>query len=109
MRKMQKGRRKNKRFHNEMDDMEKGYDNDMYGSGDFDQMKNKVHCSVCHGKRHTMNRHKQGSKRNPRVRGAEGRNRRSGATTIIEVTHTNNIEKVFYLLVCTNIICCICN
>jgi hypothetical protein len=49
MRKMWKGRRKKKHFRNEMDDMEKGYSNDMYGSGDFDQMKNKVHCFVCHG------------------------------------------------------------
>jgi hypothetical protein len=39
MRKMRKGRRKKTRFRNEMEDMEKGYSNDMYGSGDFDQMK----------------------------------------------------------------------
>jgi hypothetical protein len=58
MQKMWKGRRKKKHFRNEMDDMEKDYGNDMYGSGDFDQMKNKVHCSVCHGEGHTMNRHK---------------------------------------------------
>jgi hypothetical protein len=109
MRKMRKGRWKKKRFQNEMDDIEKGYDNDMYGSCDFDQIKNKVHYSVCHGEGHTMNRHKQESKRNPTAHGAMGRNRRLGATAIIEVTHTNNIEKVFYLLVCTNIICCICN
>jgi hypothetical protein len=32
MRKMRKGRWKKKRFCNEMDDMEKGYSNDMYGS-----------------------------------------------------------------------------
>jgi hypothetical protein len=87
-----------------MEDMKKGYDNDMYISSDFDQMKNKVNCSICHGKGHTINRHKQGSNRNPRTCGTVGRNRRSGATTIIEVTHTNNIEKIFYLLVCTNII-----
>jgi hypothetical protein len=92
-----------------MEDMKKGYDNDMYGSSDFDQMKNKVNCSICHGEGHTINRHKQGPKRNPRTCGTVGRNRRSGATTIIEVTHTNNIEKVFYLLVCTNIIYNICN
>jgi hypothetical protein len=36
MRKIRKGRQKKKRFHNEMDAMEKGYDNDMYDSGDFD-------------------------------------------------------------------------
>jgi hypothetical protein len=106
MQKMWKERRKQKHFHNEM---EKGYANDMYGSGDFNQMKNKIHCSIRHGEGHSMNRHKQGPKRNPRVCGAASRNRRSGATAIIEITHTNNIEKVFYLLVCTNIICCICN
>jgi hypothetical protein len=89
--------------------MEKGYDNDIYGLDDFDQMKNKVYYSICHGEGRTMNRHKQGAKRNPRTCGAAGRNRRSGATAIIEVTHTNNIKKIFYLLVCTNIICCICN
>jgi hypothetical protein len=76
MRKMRKGRRKKKLFHNEMDDMKKGYNNDMYGSGDFDQMKNKVYYSIYHGEGHTMNRHKQGPKRNPRVRGTAGRNRR---------------------------------
>jgi hypothetical protein len=48
--------------------MEKDYGNDMYGSCDFDQMKNKIHCSVCHGEGHTINRHKQGLKRNPRAR-----------------------------------------
>jgi hypothetical protein len=106
---MRKGRRKKKRFCNEMDDMEKGYNNDIYGLDDFDQMKNKVHYSVCHGEGHTMSRHKQGPKRNPRTRGAAGKNRRSGATAIIEVTHMNNIKKIFYLLVCTNIIGCICN
>jgi hypothetical protein len=109
MRKMWKRRQKKKLFRNEMDDMKKGYGNDMYGSGDFNQIKNKVHCSVYHSDGHTMNRHKQGPKRNPRVRGAVGKTRRSRATAIIEVTHMSNIEKVFYLLVCTNIICCICN
>jgi hypothetical protein len=56
-----------------------------------------------------MNRHKEGPKRNPRVCGAAGRNRRSGATDIIEVMHTSNIKKLFNLLPCSNIICCICN
>jgi hypothetical protein len=41
-----------------MDDMEKGYNNDMYGSCDFDQIKNKVQMFICHGEGHTMNRHK---------------------------------------------------
>jgi hypothetical protein len=67
--------------------MEKGYNNDMYGSGDFDQILNKVHYSICHGEGHTMNRHKQGSKRNRIACGAMGRNHRSGATDIIEVRH----------------------
>jgi hypothetical protein len=109
MRKMRKGRRKKKCFHNEMDDMEKGCDNDMYGSCDFNQIKNKVYCSICHREGHTMNRHKLGPKRNPRARSSAGRNCRSRATDIIEVMHMSNIEKLFYLLVCSNIICCICN
>jgi hypothetical protein len=67
--------------------MEKCYNNDMYDSGVFDQIKNKVHCSVCHGEGHTMSRHKQGTKRNRRARGTVGRNHRSGATDIIEVRH----------------------
>jgi hypothetical protein len=96
MRKIQKGRRKKKHFHNEMDDMEKGYGNDMYGSGDFDQIKNKVHCSVCNGEGHTINRHKQGPKRNPRARATAGRSRKSGPAVIVEVTHTSNIEKIIF-------------
>jgi hypothetical protein len=109
MRNIQKGRRKKKRFCNEMDDMEKGYGNDMYDLGDFDQIKNKVHCFVCHREGHTMNRHKERPKRNPRLRSATDRNHRSGETDIIEVTPTTNIEKLFNLLVCSNIICCTCN
>jgi hypothetical protein len=35
MQKIRKGRRKKKRFRNEMDGMEKGYGNDMYGLSDF--------------------------------------------------------------------------
>jgi hypothetical protein len=110
MQKIRKGRHKNKRFRNEMDDMENGYRNDMYGSGDFDQIKNKVCCSICHVEGHTINRHKEGPKRNPMLRGAAVRNCRLGATDIIEVTHTSNIEKIFNLLVCSNsnIICCTC-
>jgi hypothetical protein len=97
IRKMWKGRRKKKRFHNEMNDMEKGYGNDMYGSGDFDPINNKVHYSVCHGECHTMNRHKKGPKRNPRTPSAAGRNHRSGATAIIEVTHTSNIKIILFV------------
>jgi hypothetical protein len=91
MKKIRKGRHKKKRFHNKMDDMEKGYGNDMYGSGDFDQIKNKVRCSVCHSECHTMNRHKEGPKRNPRAHGAVGRNCRSGTNDIIEVMHMSLI------------------
>jgi hypothetical protein len=79
-------------FHNEMEDMEKGYDNDMCGSGDFDQIENKIHCSVCYGEGHTVNRHKEGPKRNRRASDITGRNRRSGAIHIIEVTHTSNMK-----------------
>jgi DnaJ-class molecular chaperone len=96
MRKMRKGRRKKKRFCNEMDDMEKGYGSDMYGSSNFDQMKNKVHCSVCHGEGHTMNRHKQWPKQNPRACAAAGRSHRSRPTVIVEVTHMSNIEKIIF-------------
>jgi hypothetical protein len=46
---------------------------------------------------HNRVRYAAGPKRNPRVRGTTGRNHRSGATDIIEVTHMSNI------------ICCICN
>jgi hypothetical protein len=67
--------------------MEKCYNNDIYDLGVFDQIKNKVHYSVCHGEGHTMSRHKQGTKRNQRACGTMGRNRRSGATDIIEVRH----------------------
>jgi hypothetical protein len=109
MRKMRKGRQKKKRFRNEMDDMEKGYSNDMYDSGDFDQMKNKVHYFVCHGEGHTMNRHKQGPKRNPRARAAVERSHRRTLAVIVEVTHTSNIEKILYMLLCTTIIFCIRN
>jgi hypothetical protein len=80
-----------------MDDIEKGCDNDMYSSSDFDQIKNKVYCFVCHGEGHTMNRHKEGPKRNRRARRATGRNRRSGITNIIEVTHTSNIKISFFV------------
>jgi hypothetical protein len=109
MRKMRKGRRKNKHFCNEMDDMEKGYGNDMYGSSDFDQMKNKVHCSICHGEGHTMNRHKQGPKRNPRACDTVRRSRRRTPVVIVEVTHTSNIENLLFMLLCTTIIFCIRN
>jgi hypothetical protein len=95
MRKIQKGRQKKKRFCNKMDDIEKGYGNDMYDYGDFDQIKNKVHYFVCHGEGHTMNRHKEQPKRNPRAHGAVSRNHRSGATDIIEVTHKSNMKNYF--------------
>jgi hypothetical protein len=95
MQKMQKGRQKKKPFYNLMDDMEKDYSNDMYGSGDFNQIKNKVHCSVCHDEGHIMNRHKEGTKRNPRARGAVGRNHRSGTTDIIHIMHTSIMKNYF--------------
>jgi ribonuclease PH len=87
MRKMRKGRRKKKCIHNEMDGTEKGYNNDMYGSGDFDQNKTKVHCLVYHGEGHAMEKHKDGPKRKPRNSGAKDANRRRGTSAIIEVSH----------------------
>jgi hypothetical protein len=80
-----------------MDDMEKGYDNDMYDLGDFDQIKNKVHCSVYHGEGHTMNRHKERSKGNPKAHGAADRNRRLTATDIIEVMHMSIIKNILFI------------
>jgi hypothetical protein len=82
-----KGEMEEEELPNEMDDMEKYYNNDLYGLGDFNQIKNKIHCFVCHGEGHTMSRNKQGPKRNRRGRGIAGRNRRSGATDSIEVRH----------------------
>jgi hypothetical protein len=79
--------------------MEKSYDNDMYGSGDFDQIKNKICCSVCHGEGHTMSRQKEEPKRNPR-------NHRLRLPNIVEITYTGTIENLFYLLVCSTILCC---
>jgi hypothetical protein len=55
MRKIQKGRCKKTWLHNEMDDMEKSYETAMYGSGDFDQIKKKVHCFLYHSERHCNN------------------------------------------------------
>jgi hypothetical protein len=69
----------------------------MYGSGYFDQIKNKVYYSVGRSEGHTMNRHKQGPKRNPRARSVVGRNHRSGAITIIEVTHMSNIKIILFV------------
>jgi hypothetical protein len=71
MRKMRKGRQKKKCIRIEMDDSDKGYNNDMYGFGDFNQTKTKVHCSVYHGEGHTMERHKEGPKRKTRNSGAK--------------------------------------
>jgi hypothetical protein len=57
LRKIRKGRRKKRRLRNEMDDMEKGYGQDMYGFGDFDQDRRKDCCSVCHVEGHKKNKH----------------------------------------------------
>jgi hypothetical protein len=69
----------------------------MYDSGDFDQIKNKIHYFICHGESHTMNRHKQGPKRNPRACSTAGGNHRSEATTIIEVMHMSNIKIILFV------------
>jgi hypothetical protein len=82
------GRQKKKHFHNEMDDMEKDYNNDMHNFGDFNQIKNTLHYFVCHGESHTIDRYKEEPKRNRRTRGAVGRNSRLETTDVIEVSHT---------------------
>jgi len=66
MRKTRKGRRKKRRFRNEMDDMEKGYGHDMYGFGDFNQDRTKVRCSVCHEEGHRLEKHKEGPSKEPK-------------------------------------------
>jgi hypothetical protein len=97
MRMMRKGRWKKNRFHNEMDDMKKGYGNDMYDSSDLDQVKNKGHCSISHGEGQTIDRHKKGLKRNRRSHGVMGRNHRSASTDIIEVPHMNSMIINFFV------------
>jgi hypothetical protein len=94
-RKMRKGRRKKKHFNNKIDDIKKGYNNDMYNFHHFDQVKNEVHCSICHGEGHTMDRHKEWPKRNRRSRGVAGR--RSATTNIIEVSHMNSMLIKFFV------------
>jgi hypothetical protein len=94
-RKMRKGRRKKKHFNNKIDDIKKGYNNDMYIFDHFDQVKNEVHCSICHGEGHTMDRHKEWPKRNRRSRGVAGR--RSATTNIIEVSHMNSMLIKFFV------------
>ncbi|XP_062185932.1 serine/threonine-protein phosphatase 7 long form homolog [Phragmites australis] len=62
------GRRKRKRLRNEMDDSSKGYGEDMYGAGDFDEAPIKIRCSICHRLGHRMEQHKVGPKNNPNRR-----------------------------------------
>ena len=66
MRKSRKGRWKTKRFRNEMDDLEKGYGNDMYGTDDFNQKGTKVRCSLCHKEGHRIEKHKEGPSKEPK-------------------------------------------
>jgi hypothetical protein len=53
-----KGRRKTKRLKGDMD-MIKGYGDDPYGTGDFDQPKSTVRCSKCHQEGHRAEWHKK--------------------------------------------------
>jgi hypothetical protein len=52
-----KGRRKKKRLKGDMDAM-KGYGDDRYGGGDFDEAPGKNRCSVCHEPGHKASRHR---------------------------------------------------
>lgn len=55
--KVGKGRRKKKRLKGDMDGM-KGYGEDKYGGGDFNETPGTNHCSVCHQPGHKASRHR---------------------------------------------------
>jgi hypothetical protein len=59
--KTKKGRRKKKRLIGVMD-ASNGYDEAMYGFGDFDEALGQVHCSKCHTTGHTTATHKKRKK-----------------------------------------------
>lgn len=65
MKRTKVGRRKKRRFRNEMDDCN-GYGDDMYGYGDFNEDPSTVICSVCGETGHRMERHKEGPKNRPK-------------------------------------------
>ena len=56
--KIGKGRRKKKRLKGDMDAM-RGYDEDMYGGGDFNKTRGRNLCSVCKDTGHKASRHRR--------------------------------------------------
>ena len=56
--KVGKGRRKKKRLKGDMDAM-RGYDEDMYGGGDFNETHGRNLCSVCKEPGHKASRHRR--------------------------------------------------
>jgi hypothetical protein len=56
--KLGKGRRKKKRLKGDMDAM-KGYDDDMYGGGDFNETRGRNLCSACKQPGHKASRHRR--------------------------------------------------
>jgi hypothetical protein len=58
LQKLGKGRRKKKRLKGDMDAM-KGYSDDMYGGGDFDETRGRNLCSVCKQPGHKASRHRR--------------------------------------------------
>jgi hypothetical protein len=56
--KVGKGRRKTKRLKGDMDAM-RGYGDDMYGGGDFNETRGRNLCSVCHEPGHKASRHRR--------------------------------------------------
>jgi len=57
LRKIGKGRRRKKMMKGDMDAM-KGYDDDKYGEGDFNETHGRNRCSVCYQLGHKASRHK---------------------------------------------------
>jgi hypothetical protein len=58
LQKLGKGRRKKKRLKGDMDAM-KGYGDDMYGGGDFNETRGRNLCSVCKQPGHKASRHRR--------------------------------------------------
>ena len=58
MMKVGKGRRKTKRLRGDMDAM-RGYGDDMYGGGDFNETRGTNICSVCKEPGHKASRHRR--------------------------------------------------
>ena len=56
--KVGKGRRKKKRLKGDMDAM-RGYNEDMYGGGDFNETRGRNLCSVCKEPGHKASRHRR--------------------------------------------------